>query len=508
MGPYRSLPKVGGTWTDARVRARHLSVASIVDARPRIHRGTPPGLRPGSRQRRTSRLILVGFDAAAACATMVATGSASRPVAGYWAFVLLLRCLSGTYRTRIALQALNEVPVLAKRLSLPVLAALAGRAWFEIDHAVLAQAALTLPSLVTARVLSYGAVRHLRRRGRLLQTTVIVGSGEVAVDIARLLRQHREYGLVPLGFVDTVPIETQAELPLPLLGPAEQLDLVLHDCDVRHIIVADGRSGGAEVEWTGVLRGAVLDDVEVYVVPRFLGLGLASEGAHADEIWGIPVRRLRRSPVRTTAWRAKRLSDVLVGVSLLLLLGPLLAVIAAAVRLGGPGPVIFRQRRIGQHGRPFELLKFRSMRVGHDGASSWSAVPEDQTAVGRWLRKTGMDELPQLWNVVRGDMSLVGPRPERPHFVQRFASEIPGYLDRHRVAVGITGWAQVHGLRGDRTSLDDRVRFDNSYIERWSLWLDVVTIARTIGTIVHDVVEGIVARCGRRGVEAGSQGRW
>src|SRR6266536_680347 len=403
------------------------------------------------------------------------------------------------------IHAINQAPVLARRLSVPILAALAGRAWLQVDGSVVAQAALTLPVLVSARLLSYGALRHARRRRRLLEPALIIGSGEVAVDIARRLRQHREYGLVPVGFVDSVPVEAEAELPLPLLGPVDQLDLVLNDFDVRRVIVAQGRAEGSEADWVGMLRAVVLDDVEVYVVPRFCHLGLASQGADTDEIWGIPVQRVRRPAVRTTAWRVKRLFDVTVGVSLLVLLGPLLATIAVAVRLGGPGPIIFRQRRIGQYGRQFELLKFRSMRVSHDGASSWSAVPEDQTAVGRWLRSTSLDELPQLWNVVRGDRSLVGPRPERPHFAQRFTAEIPGYVDRHRVAVGITGWAQVHGLRGDRTSLHDRARFDNFYIERWSLWLDVVAIARTIGTIVRDVAEGVVARCGQRGIEAESQ---
>jgi exopolysaccharide biosynthesis polyprenyl glycosylphosphotransferase len=500
---HRSITKLGGaTRANSPVRTRHLSVAHVVDAPARIHRINHP--RAGAASR-ASRLLLIGVDVAAVGAIMLATRSGSLWVVGYWAFVLLLLCLSGTYETRIALHALNQAPVLARRLSVPILAALAGRAWLQVDGSVVAQAALTLPVLVSARLLSYGALRHARRRRRLLEPALIIGSGEVAVDIARRLRQHREYGLVPVGFVDSVPVEAEAELPLPLLGPVDQLDLVLNDFDVRRVIVAQGRAEGSEADWVGMLRAVVLDDVEVYVVPRFCHLGLASQGADTDEIWGIPVQRVRRPAVRTTAWRVKRLFDVTVGVSLLVLLGPLLATIAVAVRLGGPGPIIFRQRRIGQYGRQFELLKFRSMRVSHDGASSWSAVPEDQTAVGRWLRSTSLDELPQLWNVVRGDMSLVGPRPERPHFAQRFTAEIPGYVDRHRVAVGITGWAQVHGLRGDRTSLHDRARFDNFYIERWSLWLDVVAIARTIGTIVRDVAEGVVARCGQRGIEAESQ---
>jgi lipopolysaccharide/colanic/teichoic acid biosynthesis glycosyltransferase len=177
--------------------------------------------------------------------------------------------------------------------------------------------------------------------------------------------------------------------------------------------------------------------------------------------------------------------DVVSAGLLLAVSSPLLALLAVAVRLSSPGPILFRQRRIGQHGHEFELLKFRSMRLEHDGATAWKATDEHQTTAGRWLRRTSLDELPQLWNVLRGDMSLVGPRPERPHFVARFSADIPGYDDRHRIPVGLTGWAQVHGLRGDNTSLTERARFDNLYIEDWSLWLDVVTLLRTAGAVVR-----------------------
>ncbi len=154
---------------------------------------------------------------------------------------------------------------------------------------------------------------------------------------------------------------------------------------------------------------------------------------------------------------------------------------ALAVRvLDGPG-VLFRQERIGQDGRPFTLLKFRSVRPAddHEAATRWSVAGDTRTSsVGRLLRRTSLDELPQLWNVLRGDMSLVGPRPERPYFVGHFSRLHPGYAQRHRTPVGITGLAQVHGLRGD-TSIADRARFDNHYIETWSLWQDVRIICRT-----------------------------
>ncbi|MBC3991098.1 sugar transferase, partial [Streptomyces sp. AC563] len=168
----------------------------------------------------------------------------------------------------------------------------------------------------------------------------------------------------------------------------------------------------------------------------------------------------------------------------LVAVAPLLAACALAVRCSdGPG-VLFRQERVGRDGRPFVVLKFRTLRSdAFESATRWS-VADDQrmSAVGRWLRRTSLDELPQLWNVLRGDMSLVGPRPERPYFVREFSQRYPAYRARHRMPVGITGLAQVHGLRGD-TSIEDRVRFDNHYIETWSLWQDVRILLRTAGSL-------------------------
>jgi lipopolysaccharide/colanic/teichoic acid biosynthesis glycosyltransferase len=169
---------------------------------------------------------------------------------------------------------------------------------------------------------------------------------------------------------------------------------------------------------------------------------------------------------------------------LLLLVSPIMLACAVAVKLTSPGPVFFRQVRIGIGGRPFEILKFRTMRVNEDSATQWSVTDDDRvTVVGKVLRPSHLDELPQLFNVLKGEMSLVGPRPERPHFVEQFGEQIDGYHFRHRVPVGITGWAQVNGYWGD-TSIETRVRLDNRYIENWSLWRDLVIGMRTIPTLL------------------------
>jgi lipopolysaccharide/colanic/teichoic acid biosynthesis glycosyltransferase len=179
--------------------------------------------------------------------------------------------------------------------------------------------------------------------------------------------------------------------------------------------------------------------------------------------------------------------DVLMSGVALFLLAPVFTVCALGVRLeGGPG-VIFRQSRVGLDGRPFKLLKFRSLKPVDEGESQtqWSIAHDNRLgSFGRFLRKSSLDELPQLWNILRGDMSLVGPRPERPHFVDQFSTHIPRYMARHRVPAGLTGWAQVHGLRGD-TSIEDRARFDNYYIENWSPWLDVKILLRTLSQVVR-----------------------
>jgi exopolysaccharide biosynthesis polyprenyl glycosylphosphotransferase len=444
----------------------------VVRLRPRRSTGSP--------DRRRSRALLAAADGAALVLAMTVAGSWSMAGWAYAGGVLASLTVSGGYRPRICLQALPEVPWLVTRLALPALLVmpfgLAG-----LEPAVVVQVLATVPAVCSARALAYGAVRQARRRGSLQESTLIVGTGPVALELARLMREHPEHGLEPIGFVDGPT--SDASLPLPYLGPVHQLEGVLRRFDVHRVVVAFGRV--READWVSIMRTAVVNDVELHVVPRFFDIGMSSAGVGADQLWGIPLCRVRRSVLHSASWRVKRVFDVVLASLALLLSAPLLAVIAVAVRLTSPGPVLYRQRRIGQEGREFELLKFRSMVTEHDGANSWTATARHQTVVGGWLRRASLDELPQLWNVIRGDMSLVGPRPERPPFAARFSADIAGYSDRHRLPAGLTGWAQVHGLRGDATSLTERARFDNAYIEGWSLWLDIVVLLRTAAAVLR-----------------------
>jgi exopolysaccharide biosynthesis polyprenyl glycosylphosphotransferase len=208
---------------------------------------------------------------------------------------------------------------------------------------------------------------------------------------------------------------------------------------------------------------------------------------YSDEVWGIPLVRVRRAVYRSPWWKVKRLVDIAVSAVALLLLSPVLVTCAVAVRLEGGTGILFRQVRVGVDGRPFEVLKFRSLKPVDETESqtNWNIKHDDRLGpVGRFLRASSLDELPQLWNILRGDMSLVGPRPERPHFVDQFSTHIPRYTARHRVPAGLTGWAQAHGLRGD-TSIEERARFDNYYIENWSPWLDTKILVKTVSQVVR-----------------------
>lgn len=383
----------------------------------------------------------------------------------------------GSHAPRINPRLGDDIALMLGAVAVP-LAGVAFAAGGEA-HAILVTGVVAAGILLPLRGLTYAITRGARARGLVVEPTIIVGAGVMGREVARTLRDHPEYGLVPIGFIDRVLDE---DLPLPLLGSPVELERFVREFDVRRVIVAFGVT--REPEMVDVIRACDSLPVEVHLVPRFFELGMSAEGPFKDDLWGIPVVRLRRSALRTAAWRTKRIFDLIVGSLLLLLTSPFFVAATVGVRLSGPGPIFFRQQRIGQNGRVFQLLKFRTMRMNEDSDVTWS-VEDDRrvTFVGRILRRTSLDELPQLVNVLRGQMSLIGPRPERPYFVDQFAGEVSRYDDRHRVPVGITGWAQAHGLRGD-TSIPERIRFDNYYIEHWSLWRDLIITIRTAWLIV------------------------
>jgi exopolysaccharide biosynthesis polyprenyl glycosylphosphotransferase len=361
---------------------------------------------------------------------------------------------TGSHRARINPRLGDDLPWLLGRLTAPLIVVTPFAPDAEVGRFV-SLMPIAVGLVVAGRWLSYAVVRAARARSFVQEPTLVVGAGTIGVRLARTLEDHPEYGLIPVGFLDS--FEEPSELPI--LGPLEDLEIVVLRHRVRRVVVAFGAK--REPELLEVLRACDRLPVEVHIVPRFFELGTAKASRFTDDVWGIPLVRLRRSALRTSAWRIKRLFDFVLANVALIVSTPVFLLAAVAMRLSSPGPVLFRQERIGQRGQPFQCLKLRTLREGTD---AWTVPDDRRTRVGDILRRTGLDELPQLINVLRGEMSLVGPRPERPFFVDQFQQGIPCYADRHRVPVGITGWAQVNGLRGD-TSIEERTVFDNHYIE-------------------------------------------
>jgi exopolysaccharide biosynthesis polyprenyl glycosylphosphotransferase len=400
--------------------------------------------------------------------------------------VVFLSWALGMYRSRLSMSVLDEVPrLICAQLGATAMSLGLGRLFNGvvpvIDARFLLVTCVCLGFTLVFRTISYGLIRRLRVLG-IGHRTLIVGAGRVGLSVVDLLKKHPEYGLKPIGFVDSKPLRAAGEYDPPILGNHSALPDVLRKSNVRAVIIAFSQA--REETMIEVIRECDRLRCEIFVVPRLFEVHHVS--SDMDYAWSMPLSRLRRKSNRKASWRIKRLFDICSSAAALVLLSPILAVIALAVRLeGGPG-VLFKQIRVGLDGTCFELLKFRSLRPVDEteSATNWNISLDDRLGkVGRLLRKTSLDELPQLLNILRGDMSVVGPRPERPHFVTQFGTLYPGYVARHRVPCGLTGWAQIHGLRGD-TSIEDRARFDNYYVENWSFWLDIKIILRTITSVI------------------------
>ncbi|GAA1428256.1 exopolysaccharide biosynthesis polyprenyl glycosylphosphotransferase [Microlunatus lacustris] len=425
------------------------------------------------------RPLFIAGDLAA-----VALASLARPVdvgtAGAFALLMVLFLAQlGLYRSRLALLLLDDLPRIAAAWIVTVALVLVGIQLVQNRFVDLTWSVLVLVALVVVRGLNYFGVRVLRSRGVVSHGTLIVGAGHTGRVLAELLWQHPESGLRLLGHLDLEAEVDRKDLGkrTPLLGRPEDVAAVLENVRPRVLIVAHGMV--PEDQLVELVRACHRQRCEVFVVPRLHEVQHVGSGM--DFIGDMPLVRLQRAAHRSGSWRFKRMFDAVFAGIALVLLAPLLAVCALAVRLEGGKGVIFRQQRVGVDGKLFQLMKFRSLRPVDESESqtNWNISHDDRLGpVGRFLRKSSIDELPQLFNILRGDMSFVGPRPERPHFVEQFDLLYRGYNARHRVPSGLTGWAQVHGLRGD-TSIDERARFDNFYIENWSLWLDFRILLRT-----------------------------
>jgi Undecaprenyl-phosphate glucose phosphotransferase len=329
--------------------------------------------------------------------------------------------------------------------------------------------------LVTRRA-SWAAIRHLRSHGYNQMHAVIVGTGRVARKTARSLRRASWMGIRTVGFVEDQPSRWTADLDI--LGTFADLPAIIQKYNVAQVFIALPLSRYDEARRVYDILSQTLAEVRLVAdVPALAGVTLTT-----TNLDGLPVIGLRESPHFGLNVVIKRTMDVVLSLAALLVLSPLMLAIAALVKLTSPGPVFYRQERCGLHGGTFQMLKFRSMRVDAERQTGavW-AMKDDprRTRFGSFLRRTSLDELPQFINVLKGDMSLVGPRPERPVFIQQFRRTIPNYMARHVVKAGITGWAQVHGWRGN-TSLRKRVQYDLYYITHWTPWLDLRIMWMTV----------------------------
>ena len=352
--------------------------------------------------------------------------------------------------------------------------------YFTYSRGFLALYAALSPILITAG--RFG-VRSLLRRGRLSglsrQRILVVGAGALGKEITQKLQDHRDFGLEVVGFLDDDPGKAERKiLGYPVLGGLQDLNEVLAEHRIDQVLIALPLE--AHKKMLRILRSVGQECVDVKLVPDILQFATIS--ASLEDLDGTPVINLSQVPLQGWSTLIKRSIDVAISAGAIAGLSPFLPIIAAAIWLEDRGPILYQQERMGLDGKTFNILKFRSMRVNAESTTGpvW-AIKDDprRTHLGSWLRRWSIDELPQLWNVLVGDMSIIGPRPERPAFVHEFKHRIPQYMLRHRVKAGITGWAQVHGWRGN-TSIKKRIDYDLYYIQNWSLKLDLKILWMTL----------------------------
>ncbi len=478
--------------------------------------GLAPQTRPHSgRARLAARMLDVrvwsrlqlGVDLLVLClasAAVLVSGAASRSTA--WlvlviGFPLLALTILHARRTpdeRLHGSALDTVAHILGVVSLAAMVSLGASSLLSSSRLLGVTVELWLLSFVsvaTARTALLVIRRQAVRNHTLSTPTLIVGAGIVGEHLVRRLLGEPRYGLRPVGFIDSDPLprEQSDDSFVPLLGDLDDLADAVNHTGARHVILAfSTEPDHALVE---KVKECVRLGIEVSLVPRLYES--INERATLDYVGGLPLLTLRPIDPRGWQFALKHALDRSFALFALAVLAPLMGALALAVALTSPGPVLFRQRRVGRDGHAFDVLKFRTMRGGPprssfalaEGCAPGGIEGEDRrTPIGRLLRDSSLDELPQLINVLRGDMSLVGPRPERPEFVERFSQEVARYQDRHRVKSGITGWAQVHGLRG-QTSIADRVEWDNYYIQNWSLRLDLRILALTLVEVLRSATD-------------------
>jgi exopolysaccharide biosynthesis polyprenyl glycosylphosphotransferase len=465
-----------------------------------------PSSRPARRGRRLAswgRISLATDVSALALALFLAhftSGAAAMPVVWTFVFAALVIGLLWTkqmYRPPIDLRILDATRSIVTAVAIAAAITMALRGVLTNAPAVAEETIepwlFATAFVVAGRTWLISSERRARRKGDAGQRALIVGAGNVGRLVAKRLQERPEVGLRPVGFLDKEPLHGGEVTGLPVLGASSDLDRVVRDKGIEHVIVTF--SVAPDEVLLRLLKRCEQLGIATSLVPRLYEK--STEHVTVVPLGGVPL--IARHPPNPTSWvfAVKHTLDRAGAALALLFLAPLMGMLALGVWASLGRPIFYRAERVGRDGRRFDMLKFRTMlpmpeeertnpvidpETGTGGVSSNGI--DRRTRLGTFMRRASLDELPQLFNVVKGEMSLIGPRPERTEYVEVYEKEVPRYVERHRVKPGISGWAQVSGLRGT-TSLADRAEWDNYYIENWSLWLDFKIMLLTLAAVVR-----------------------
>jgi exopolysaccharide biosynthesis polyprenyl glycosylphosphotransferase len=398
--------------------------------------------------------------------------------------VLTVAFFYGLYREQRGRPLVDEAAAIAGSVSIGTLIGIAVASFLfknsvvDFDYSrgmVIYSWVLTILLSILAHYVHRRLTEWLRDRGWAEVRVIVIGSGEVGQMIVQKLLHSPGMGYQVIGVVNG----TASKLVhgVPVLGKVDELPEIIAEHEVDEVII--GEPEASHQELLRLVAMCERGNVEIKIFPDLFQI-MASEISIGD-LNGLPLLNVRDVALRGWRLQAKRVMDTVGAVVGLIFLSPFMIVIALLIKLDSPGPVFYAQERMGLDARPFWIIKFRSMcQDAETDGPGWTVRDDPRcTRMGRWLRQTNLDELPQLINVLLGEMSLVGPRPERPVYVEQFRRSIPRYMDRHRIKTGITSWAAVNDLRGD-TSITERTKYDLWYIENWSLMLDLKILLRTI----------------------------
>ncbi|MEW9124906.1 MAG: undecaprenyl-phosphate glucose phosphotransferase [Thermotaleaceae bacterium] len=329
------------------------------------------------------------------------------------------------------------------------------------------------------RIILRKILRESRKRGYNLKHILVIGASDLGCNFAHKVEQNKQLGYNIIGFLDNEKKVGYKIAKTYVLGNLDYLDSVIFNYDLDEIIIAIPLKQYDRLN--EIIKVCEKAGVKAQIIPDYYRYLPAKP--YVDQLDDIPIINIRYVPLDDVFNHlVKRTTDVLLSLLGIIVASPILLFTSLMIKSTSPGPILFKQTRVGLHRREFDMYKFRSMKMQIDEEEKVQWTTKDdprKTRFGSFIRKTSIDELPQLFNVLKGDMSLIGPRPERPHFVEKFREEIPKYMIKHHVRPGITGWAQVNGWRGD-TSIKQRIEHDIYYIENWSLWLDIKIIFLTV----------------------------